>query len=75
MKTQLAGQLVRLRSRLIETAGQVRGAYLQIFGIPDYERYLAHLAAHHPGDAPLSRRDFSARSIEHKYSRSGPKCC
>jgi uncharacterized short protein YbdD (DUF466 family) len=75
MNTQLAGQMIRLRSRLIETAGQVRGAYLQIFGIPDYERYLAHVAAHHPGEAPLSRRDFSARAIERKYSRAGPKCC
>jgi uncharacterized short protein YbdD (DUF466 family) len=75
MKAQLAGQMIQLRSRLIETVGQVRRAYLQIFGIPDYERYLAHVAARHPGEAPLSRRDFSARAIERKYSRSGPKCC
>jgi len=75
MKTRLAGQMIRLRSRLIETARQVRRGYLQIFGIPDYERYLAHAAAHHPGEAPLSRRDFSARAIERKYSRAGPKCC
>ena len=75
MNTQLAGQMIRLRSRLIETAGQVRGAYLQIFGIPDYERYLAHAAAHHPGEPALSRRDFSARAIERKYSRTGAKCC
>jgi uncharacterized short protein YbdD (DUF466 family) len=75
MNPQLAGQMIRLRSRLIETAGQVRRAYLQIFGIPDYERYLAHVAVRHPGEAPLSRRDFSARAIERKYSRAGPKCC
>jgi uncharacterized short protein YbdD (DUF466 family) len=75
MKGRLAGQMIQLRSRLIETVGQVRRAYLQIFGIPDYERYLAHMAAHHPGEAPLSRRDFSARAIERKYSRAGPKCC
>jgi len=75
MKAQLAGQMIRLRKRLIETAGQVRRAYLQIFGIPDYERYLAHAAAHHPDEAPLSRRDFSARAIERKYCRAGPKCC
>ena len=75
MKSQLAGQMIQLRSRLTETVGQVRRAYLQVFGIPDYERYLAHVAAHHPGEAPLSRRDFSARAIERKYSRAGPKCC
>ena len=75
MNTQLAGQMIRLRSRLIETAAQVRRTYLQIFGIPDYERYLAHAAAHHPDEPALSRRDFSARAIERKYSRAGPKCC
>ncbi len=75
MKIQSVGQLIRLRSRLIETARQVRRAYLQIFGIPDYERYLAHAAAHHPDEVPLSRRDFSARAIERKYCRAGPKCC
>lgn len=75
MKVRWAGQMIRLRSGLIEKIGQVRRAYLQIFGIPDYERYLAHVAAHHPGEAPLSRRAFSARAIERKYSRAGPKCC
>ena len=75
MRARFEGRWIRQRSRLIETARQVRRAYLQIFGIPDYERYLAHAAAHHPGEAPLSRRDFSARAIERKYSRAGPKCC
>jgi uncharacterized short protein YbdD (DUF466 family) len=75
MKTQFMVQMIRLRSHLIETAAQVRRAYLQIFGIPDYERYLAHVTARHPGEAPLSRRDFSARAIERKYARAGAKCC
>lgn len=47
----------------------------QVFGIPDYERYLAHMAAHHSDDPVLTRRDFFARSIDRKYSRSGPRCC
>ena len=75
MNAALAGRVIRLRSRLIEASGQMRRGYLQIFGIPDYERYLAHVAVHHPGDAPLSRREFCARAIERKYSRAGPKCC
>lgn len=60
---------------LIKVAAQVRTAYHQIFGIPDYQRYLAHMAAHHPGQAPLSQREFSARAIERKYCRAGGKCC
>jgi uncharacterized short protein YbdD (DUF466 family) len=47
----------------------------QLFGIPDYERYLAHAAARHPGAPVLSRRDFCARAIERKYGKSGPRCC
>jgi uncharacterized short protein YbdD (DUF466 family) len=61
----------RLRDRL----RVVRQACRQVFGIPDYERYLAHMAAHHAGDPVLSRREFFARSIDRKYSKSGPRCC
>jgi uncharacterized short protein YbdD (DUF466 family) len=61
----------RLRDRL----RVVRQACRQIFGIPDYERYLAHMAAHHAGEPMLSRREFFARSIDRKYGKSGPRCC
>ena len=47
----------------------------QVFGIPDYDRYLAHMAAYHAGEPVLTRRDFFARTIDRKYSRSGPRCC
>jgi uncharacterized short protein YbdD (DUF466 family) len=53
----------------------LRGAYLQMFGIPDYERYVGHMTSHHPGEPPLSRREFFARAIDRKYCRSGPRCC
>jgi uncharacterized short protein YbdD (DUF466 family) len=47
----------------------------QLFGIPDYERYLAHAAERHPDAPVLSRRDFCAQAIERKYGKSGPRCC
>jgi uncharacterized short protein YbdD (DUF466 family) len=59
-------------------SGGARGIvqiFRQLFGIPDYERYLAHAAARHPGAPVLSRRDFCARAIERKYGKSGPRCC
>jgi uncharacterized short protein YbdD (DUF466 family) len=62
---------VRLRDR----ARAVRAACRQVLGIPDYDRYLAHMAAHHPGEPVLTRRDFFAHSIDRKYGRSGPRCC
>jgi len=53
----------------------VRQSARQIFGIPDYERYLAHCAEHHPGEPVLSQREFFARAIDRKYCKSGPRCC
>jgi uncharacterized short protein YbdD (DUF466 family) len=47
----------------------------QLFGIPDYERYLEHAATHHPSAPVLSRREFYAQAIEHKYGKRGPRCC
>jgi len=62
-------------ARVRAQARIVRGGWLQVFGIPDYERYLAHHAAHHPDEPVLSRREFFAKAIDRKYCRSGPRCC
>jgi uncharacterized short protein YbdD (DUF466 family) len=62
-------------ARLAGALQAARRAYLQIFGIPDYERYLAHMACAHPGEPLLSRREFCARAIDRKYGKSGPRCC
>jgi uncharacterized short protein YbdD (DUF466 family) len=62
-------------TRLSDIARTLRRAYLQMFGIPDYECYVSHMASHHPGDPLLSRREFFARAIDRKYARNGPRCC
>jgi len=54
---------------------RVRRAYLQVFGIPDYTRYLDHMGAHHPGAPLLSERAFHAQAIDRKYRKSGARCC
>ena len=64
-----------LMPRLIALVGRVRQGYLQVFAIPDYERYKAHMVSHHTGDPVMSQREFFAWSIERKYCRSGPGCC
>ena len=62
-------------TRLSGITRTIRQAYLQLIGIPDYERYVEHMALHHP-DAPLlSRREFCAHAIDRKYGRNGPRCC
>ena len=74
----IADALVCAKTRpmgLRDRAHMVFAGLRQVFGIPDYDRYLAHMTAHHPDEPVLTRRDFFARSIDRKYSRSGPRCC
>ena len=47
----------------------------QVFGMPDYERYLAHAAQRHPGAPALTRGEFCARELERRYGRGGARCC
>lgn len=60
---------------LRERARSLCSACRQVFGIPDYERYLAHAAVWHPGAPVLTRRDFFAQAIERKYGKGGARCC
>jgi len=63
-------------NRLRPLARELRRAYLQVFGIPDYERHLEHLAMHHPGQAVPSRREFYLQAMDRKYGRGGgSRCC
>jgi uncharacterized short protein YbdD (DUF466 family) len=63
------------RKGLFARMRNARQVCRQVFGIPDYEGYLAHAAARHPGQPVLSRRDFFSWAIERKYGKSGPRCC
>lgn len=47
----------------------------RIVGAPDYERYLAHVRARHPGCAPMSREEFLRERIAARYERPGSRCC
>ena len=62
-------------ARLEGILRSIRRNARQVFGIPDYERYLAHCAAHHPGEPVMSKREFFKRAIDRKYCKSGPRCC
>ncbi len=64
-----------LGTQLSELARTMRGACAQMFGIPDYERYIEHMASRHPCDPLMSRREFFIWSIDRKYCCNGPRCC
>jgi uncharacterized short protein YbdD (DUF466 family) len=47
-------------------------------GVPDYDAYVAHCAAHHPDAPPLTRADFHRNRIERRYGvgkGAPPRCC
>lgn len=46
-----------------------------MIGVPDYERYVEHCDARHPGSRPMTRDQFAADLLERKYSRPGTRCC
>ena len=47
----------------------------RIIGVPDYERYVAHLQGCHPGTKPMTRDEFFRQSWETRYSQPGSRCC
>jgi uncharacterized short protein YbdD (DUF466 family) len=48
----------------------------QVFGMPDYDRYLAHAAVTHPGQPVMTREAYSAMAIERRYGgASSGRCC
>ena len=44
-------------------------------GVPDYEKYCAHMRAHHPEHSVLTEQDFLARAQEARYGgKKAGKC-
>ena len=62
-------------TRLLARARQLAATCRQLVGIPDFDRYLAHMAATHPGEPALSEREFHARAIDRRYGAGRPGCC
>ena len=63
----------------VETSSSVLTRILHtirtIAGVPDYDAYRAHVAAHHPECDLLSESEFLEERLEARYSRPGSRCC
>lgn len=70
-RSVLPMSIAALRNGLRRAAAVVR----RVIGAPDYERYLAHVAACHAGAAPMTREEFERSRLEDRYSRPGHRCC
>jgi uncharacterized short protein YbdD (DUF466 family) len=60
-----------IRTRLQAIAATLR----RVMGAPDYDRYLAHVRAHHPGQEPMSQEEFLRCRLEDRYNKPGSRCC
>ena len=47
----------------------------RVAGMPDYERFVAHLRAEHPGCQIPSRQSYFADYVKGRYDRPGTRCC
>ncbi len=55
---------------------QLRRTARLMVGLPDYEAYLAHRRARHPGEPALSREEFHRRATDRRYARgTSGRCC
>jgi uncharacterized short protein YbdD (DUF466 family) len=66
-----AEPLISLRVRVARALNVVR----RIVGVTDYDRYVAHMRAHHPNETPLTCEQFTRERMVDKYSRPGSRCC
>ena len=46
-----------------------------IAGVPDYERYVAHMHRAHPAMPVLTAREFHDQRLSARYERPGSRCC
>jgi uncharacterized short protein YbdD (DUF466 family) len=53
------------------TASAVRA----VLGVPDYNRYLAHMRDAHPGDRVMSETEFNHTRMNERYNGTGSRCC
>ena len=62
--------IIRIAGFFSRTASYVRA----ILGVPDYDRYLAHMRAAHPGDRVMSETEFRHTRMNERYNRAS-RCC
>ena len=47
----------------------------RVIGVPDYDRYLAHMHERHPELTPMSRERFMRTQLEARFEKPGARCC
>jgi uncharacterized short protein YbdD (DUF466 family) len=58
-----------------ERARQLVRVIRRILGMPDYQAYLAHLRAAHPGCPIPTEREYFEEFVRARYSGGPTRCC
>jgi uncharacterized short protein YbdD (DUF466 family) len=53
----------------------LRSAIRRILGMPDYQRYLAHLRERHPERPVPSEREYYEEFLRARYADGPNRCC
>ncbi len=62
--------------RLREAFGAAARTARLMVGVPDYQTYVAHREAAHPGEPVMSRAEFYRDRTEKRYGGGGiSRCC
>lgn len=56
-------------------ARSIRWYVTSLMGDRAYEIYVAHLAVEHPGEPPLSEREFWVQRYREQEATPGARCC
>ena len=62
-------------SSLLDFFAWARRTALLACGVPDYEGYVAHMRANHPGETPLPYGEFFRQRQDARYGRGGRSPC
>ena len=54
---------------------RVAAVIRRIIGAPDYEQYLVHAKACHPGQQPMSQDAYAKDCEARRYNQPGNRCC
>ena len=54
---------------------EARRVLLRVCGMPDYEQYVLHLRACHPGHAVPTERQFFEEYLRARYEGGPTRCC
>jgi uncharacterized short protein YbdD (DUF466 family) len=56
-------------------AGRLLWYLREVMGENAYEHYLEHRRRRHPGEPPLSRREFERRRMDERDAHPEARCC